>query len=149
MISTRVTVEGLRRAREILLRLPDLGDEAMEQIATSIRSLVRGRTPVGIVDDEDHTPGTMKGSWTIVSHTATGFTFGSGVPYARVLEEGGYKGVGPRTVAFAGGGGASAGIYSRQAPGGMITPIVDDENYITKVTELVIREMVRGMDSVS
>lgn len=74
--------------------------------------------------------------------TANGFTFGTDRPYATTLEEGRYSGIGPRTVRH------GSGIFSSQAPGGMIQPILDDEQFMRQMAELVVSEMIRGMDSV-
>lgn len=81
-------------------------------IATSpvdTRALQRSWGTVMTGGDEDH-------PWASVANSA---------PYAPILEYGGYRGVGPRTVRLGGGDlgagfQAGAGIYSRQAPLGWV-----------------------------
>ncbi len=108
-------------------------DDTVRDISLTLRQLVRGRTPVGIIDG-----GTMKESWTQVHRMGSlggEYAFWSSVTYSDVLEYGGYPGVGPRTVQ------AEGGIFSRQAVGGMITPILENPATLTSVKALLVRRM--------
>lgn len=80
--------------------------------------------------------GYLKGQWQ-TENTGNGWILRNDTPYAYVLEEGRYKGVGPRTVA------TSGGIFSRQAPGGIIKPIFDDDKIIDRVVDVIIFEIER------
>jgi hypothetical protein len=124
-------IEGFEELGRALRSSPELFNLAVEDAAKSIRNLVIGRTPVD--------SGELKGSWSPVQRTSTGFTFGTDKDYADILEEGRYTSVGPRTVAVSG------GIFSRQAPGGMIAPVLADEAIMSRVTRRVAEELVRGI----
>lgn len=131
-------LEGFGQVREIINRLPELQREALREVAIRMRRMVRGRTPVGLPGESQD----IKGSWSSIEMTANGFTFGTDKPYAVTLEEGLYSGLGDRTMPH------GSGIFSSQAPGGMIQPILDDDRLMRRIGELVVSEMVRGMDSV-
>lgn len=92
-----------------------------------LRNVIIGGTPVD--------QGELKRSWGDVERTSTGFTFGTGKDYATVLEEGLYKGVGKRTMKFEG------KIFSKQAPGGIIKPQIEDKETQRKFLKAVIRQL--------
>jgi hypothetical protein len=73
--------------------------------------------------------GALQGQWGAVQDDSSGDVIAASVentaPYATILEYGGYRGVGPRTVQLGGGDlgagfVAGGGIYSRQAPLGWV-----------------------------
>lgn len=134
-LGVSVRTEGIPELERALQELPQMWDVAIEDFAETLRSLVLGRTPVFTT--------ALKKSWSEVTREAGGFTFGTDLDYAEILEEGGYTRVGPRTVSVAG------GIYSRQAPGGIIGPIVDDAALINRLAEEVVKEIERGIESVT
>lgn len=111
------------------------GIEAVnEDVAKTIRSLVMGRTPVDTGD--------LKRSWSQLQKNDGGFSFSNEMPYANILEEGWEnRKVGPRTVR------QGNRIYSRQAPGGMAGPVMDDESLISRIAEKVIQELAKGIDN--
>jgi hypothetical protein len=102
----------------------------------TLRLLTIGRTPVGEVKkkkgkrkgSKKYVPGTAKKSWTDVEASGEEVKFSLTVPYAGPLEFGSFPtrppwpNVGPRTTKFHG------MIFSRQAPGGMAGPILEDES---------------------
>ena len=144
MLELTIDANGFRHLSGLLKDFPQLIDDAAEQAALTVRNLVRGRTPVGPRKAgagwrADPHAGLAKKSWTEVRRVSTGFSFGLDVPYANVLEYGGYTSVGPRTVA------ESGGIFSRQAPGGMITPVLGDPTALKKISALVASEITRGV----
>lgn len=136
MLDAEVRFRGEAEVRRILDGLPEAVRVAAEDIATTLRNLVIGRTPVGIRPNAER----MKFSWSDVERTEGGFTFGNPKDYAPVLEEGRYPGVGPRTVA------ASGGIFSRQAPGGIIGPLLEDQARIDQIILGVAQELERQID---
>jgi hypothetical protein len=77
----------------------------------------------------------------VVSREAISLTFQSstrgesGYDYGRHLEEGLYPSVGPRTVGLAG------GIYSKQAPGGIIGPLVEEAAWPDAITMIVLEAL--------
>ncbi len=135
VIEVNVREEGFTLVRELLRRkIPEVIAEATKDVATTMRNLALGRTPVK--------SGHLKRSWSPVTLTPEGFAFGTSVSYAETLEEGGYTNVGPRTVAV------EDGIYSRQAPGGILGPLVEDPEVLRRVTELVVSEIDKGLDEI-
>ena len=132
MFDLNIQIESLDDIRRALEKTPELIDLVIDDAATTLRNLVIGRTPVGKT-------GELKKSWSAVERTSTGFTFGTDKEYADVLEEGGYRGVGPRTIAYAG------GIFSRQAPGGIIAPLLEDEQVMDKILKRIASELVRSI----
>ncbi len=124
------------RVESVLRRVPTLVSEALGDSAETVRNVIRGRTPVGVRE----TRGQAKQSWSDVTLTSNGYSFESPLSYINVLEEGLYPGVGPRTVA------AEGGIFSRQAPGGILNWLVSDENQITDIIEAVVDEVVRQLN---
>jgi len=137
MIGFTVKVERIQDIVKILEKYPDAVRLGLEDATVSLRNLVQGATPVGIGPTE----GEMKGSWSTVTYEAGGFSFGSDKPYAEVLEEGLYPGVGPRTVK------TGEGIFSRQAPGGMVAPLIEDDTVVDRLLELIVEQIERGFQS--
>ena len=80
--------------------------------------------------------GTLKSMW-IDTKIRGGVSVGNVMPYAPTLEEGLYTSVGKsgKTVAFGG------GIYSTQAIGGMITPMVENPDVLNQIAILVIEAL--------
>lgn len=116
--------------------------EAERDVAKTIRNLVLERTPVGI---RKKTEGAvrMKQSWSEpIKQSGGGIAFGSDLPYAARLETGTYPGVGGRTVA------EGSGIYSRQAPGGMVQPVLDDSEITNTIVNDVIERIRQGVSLV-
>lgn len=147
MIESRVHVDGLEQLRLALQNIRPAVQAALDDVAHTMRSLALGRTPVGI--RKGHS-GTLKRSWGRVERASGGYSFGNVAPYAHVLEEGLYPGLGPRTTLTSGGGMARGfGIYSKQAPGGILSPLLDDESVLQRVADLVANEIVRGINRVA
>jgi hypothetical protein len=128
--------DDLSRVELQLGRIPSLVTQALQDTGDTLRNVVRGRTPVGIRPPT----GGAKGSWSEVQQTANGYSFSNPVDYTYVLEEGRYPGVGPRTVAQGG------GIYSRQAPGGIMGPVLDDVSQVDDILEAVVDEVFRQLE---
>jgi hypothetical protein len=126
-----IRVEGVEDIVRALESVPDFAERAIDDAAATLRNLVIGRTPVAT--------GELKDSWSPVEKTSTGFTFGTDKDYAVVLEEGGYSAVGPRTIAVAG------GIFSRQAPGGIMAPLLQDEELMDKIVRRIAEDLVRSL----
>lgn len=98
------------------------------------------RTTLGEV--QRHTPhwtGALQRSWTEET-TERGFLIGTDLPYAIVLEEGRYPRPGPRTIASGG------KVFSRQAVGGIIKPIYDDQKLIDKCLDFVIEQIKKQIE---
>jgi hypothetical protein len=137
-MNTEVTFRGDKEVLGQLEGIPDAMSRVMEDVAISLRNLVQGRTPVGEKGVDPHRE-QLKRSWSEVQAGAEAysFSFSTGVPYAVIIEEGKYKGVGPRTVA------TGEGIFSRQAPRGMLRPIMEDKALVQRILSQIL-ESIRG-----
>ena len=65
--------------------------------------------------------GYFKSQWRKIDQGKGAIAFTNATDYAQVIDEGGYRGLGPRTVRGRGGG-----IFSRKAPQGITYPIVKE-----------------------
>ncbi len=130
-VAARISIENLAAVFERLADLPGAVEVGIRDVATTLRSLVLGRSPVDT--------GVFKLSWGAVQEHEGGFSFTNPLPYAHVLEEGLYLGTGPRTTAQEG------QVYSRQAPGGVAGPIVEDPETIELVARLIAQEIERRL----
>jgi len=105
---------------------------------------LQGRTPV----DRTTTKGKakavsehMQAQWELSAEMdGLGATFGNPAAYGPTLEEGKYPGIGPRTVAQGG------GIYSRQAPGGIVKPLLDDPQVLQDNLDMVVKKLGDRLD---
>lgn len=133
-------LRGVQEIRAILARIPDALNTAAEDTAKTIHQLALGRTPVGDEATDPHS-GQAKRGWSDVQRQGMsgGFAFENPIDYTTILEEGGYKNVGPRTVSEGG------KIYSRQAPGGILKPLVDDPQVLDDIADLVAEKLIEAM----
>lgn len=99
------------------------GAEYVRAVALTVYNRIRARTPV----DE----GALRTAWRYRANPAR-IRISNSKEYAGVVEFGGYRGVGPRTVA------GNGGIYSRQAPRGMVRITVAT---FPQITARVAREV--------
>lgn len=95
------------------------GADAVEAQARSLHAVIVQTSPVDT--------GRLRESWAPPHERGSPLIWGTetAVEYAGILEYGGYRGVGPKTVALAGGDlgagfVAEGGIYSQQAPLGFV-----------------------------
>ena len=137
-MSVTVAKDEISPLLSILSKIKELLIKEMKTEITPIYEFIQEGTPVGIRPDH---AGTLKRSWTGVTLNASGVSFGNYQEYAPVLETGGYKGLGPRTVKVDG------KIYSSQAPGGMlIAPLKRNpklfDNFVNKIVDNIIKKML-------
>jgi len=104
---------------------------ATSDVAKTLRMMAQGRSPVDT--------GAFKSAWTAVERTAGGYSFENPTSYGIVLEEGLYGRVGPRTAQSGG------KVYSRQAVGGVLEPLIMDDGLINRCAELVVAEIKRAI----
>lgn len=133
MIDANVQIDGAEAVLRVLRSIPGAIDSGVEMSAATLRKLAVGGTP--------YRTGRLKRMWGRVERRRGGFSFTNPLSYARILEEGLYTQVGPRTIA------TSAGIFSRQAPEGILSPLVSDDATLRRVAELIVKELVRGIES--
>jgi hypothetical protein len=86
-------------------------NKAVTVVSNDLFGHIQMRTPVDT--------GRLRQGWQI-EKTKDGYRIFNALPYAEVVEFGGYKGVGGKTVSNSG------GIYSRQAPTGMVRVSIAD-----------------------
>lgn len=135
MITLRGNLAGASSVVAALRAYPRILDAALDDVIKTLRNLARGGTPVGV----GSTSGATKRSWGPIEHEDGGLSFSLDVPWAEVLERGLYPGVGPRTVQ------TSEGIFSRQAPEGILSPMVEDEEVQRKIAGMVVSELERRL----
>ena len=122
-------------------------DAFMGQINTLLYDALRNRTPV----DTTTTKGKRKKfgehaqeSWILdLDIAGRGATISTDCVYMPWLEEGRYLGVGPRTAM-----GPDGKIYSRQAVGGIIKPMLDDPKILGDALSAAIAELNQRMDRI-
>lgn len=131
MITARVELSGVDQVMQILARLPQAIDAGVEDSAKTMRVLAQGRTAVDT--------GRAKRSWGQVEKNAGGFSFTNPVWYTTVLEEGGYYHESAKVIEIDG------KFYSRQSPGGILWPLLEDDTVIRRVAETIVREIQRGI----
>jgi len=135
----------LAAMRDILAKIPELALEAMGDSAKTLQSIARGRTPYR------KSSGHLKGSWSDVYLTEGGLTFENPVEYGPTLEYGLYPRVGPRTMMMGGSaraGSFSGGIYSKQAPGGILGPMIEDDAILGDAVETVTNEVLKKLERI-
>lgn len=131
-LDVSVEPSDLKKVRDTFAGIEQAIQVAEWDIGKTLRNLVFGNTPVGIRKKKDGIP-RIKDTWSdVFSVSEDSVAFGTGAGYATVLESGGYPGVGPRTVTHEG------HIYSRQAPGGMVRPVLEDEKDLEDIVDDVI-----------
>lgn len=140
MIQVRVTEQtnSLQAMRNILAKIPAAIEAATEDAAKTMKALVEGRTPTGDPATDPHS-GQAKDAWTEVQQASGGFAFENPVDYGTILEEGLYDTVGPRTVAV------GDKIFSRQAPGGIMAPLLEDDKVLNQVASLVAEKLLEAL----
>ncbi len=111
--------------------------EAIEEVMNYGRDKVIDRTPVGDPKTDIHSGQLKYLGWGPVERTGYSFSFSTNVDYAVILEKGMYKNVGPRTVSFEG------GIYSSQAPGGIVAPIIDNPAFKAYLDETIKKKIMQ------
>ncbi len=125
----REDVDALSEIHRIMGGIPDAVQNAIRDTAITLRNLAMGRSP--------YDTGALKASWGNVEQMGGGFSFENPVGYGDILEGGLYSRVGPRTVA------QGDRIYSRQAVGGILTPIVESESLAVSLVARVVAEIQR------
>lgn len=130
-IQSPVLLEAMSR---LLERLPEVAGESLPDVATTLRNLAKGGSPVA--------SGDFKGSWSDVQATEGGaLSFENPTEYGPYLEYGLYPGVGPRTIEQGG------QIYSRQAPGGILGPMMEDQTVLDDAINSLVNEIIRRMEA--
>lgn len=136
MVNIKATEEGIKQAIAALqVIFTDFEAGVGEVIAPALRSAVEERTPVGVRAYAPGHPGLAKASWGQIEKTSGGFTFGNPVEYVEVLEKGLYSAVGKRTVSVGG------GVFSQQAQGGIVKPLIEDEAFMTDLVNRLIAKL--------
>jgi len=140
-VDVDIDITELEQLRAKLGTLISIVDKpSMEDLGKTLKTFAQARTPVGWRwDKSSHswkespqvTGDYLKSEsqWTDIKATATSMTFGVKAPYAFIIERGGYptpQGSPPKGKPWAKGWRVSGG-YSRQAPGGIFGPMIEDQ----------------------
>jgi hypothetical protein len=140
MIGIEIIVDALQPIVDALNTVPEAAMAGVQDAVATIRRLALGRTPVGAT-------GNLKRSWSGVEYTSGGlsygdaYQFGNPLWYSEIIELGKFKSVGPRTVKM------GDGIYSKQAPGGILKPLVDDDHVLANAAAMVLAEIARRLNA--
>ena len=117
----------LRRIEQSLEKIGQAFREMVQTLTMELRVKAMQKTPVAT--------GHLIRTWSNVDFNYGGYSFGNKAAYAPVLETGGYPGVGPRTVQ------TERGIFSKQAPDGMLAPLLEDRELEETVERIFIEKM--------
>lgn len=130
----KVSAEGLEILREFTKTYPDLIrsviDASKDEVEEYVLGLVKQGTPVDT--------GKTKAAWSSVQRKG-GVTFKNPEPAARVLEKGLYPGVGPKTI------NTGDGIFSTQAPEGIIRPIITDSDTVGQIARVFTNSLMQRL----
>lgn len=128
-------INAFELIEKTLAGVPPAIQTAAHDAAVTLLNIVIGGSPVGIGPGS----GTFKRAWTDVEMVQGGFAFGNSTHYGDILEEGLYPVAGPRTIA------TSKGIFSNQAPEGVLEHVVDDDQVIERLTAQIVQIMEREL----
>jgi hypothetical protein len=147
-LSFQITPDEDSHLKSLADIIPEAGEKALHDYVRTLYAKLKSRTPKGEKkprkrrrrkgQKKPYVPGTLWKSWQYETGPAY-IQFYTEVPYAHVLEYGKYKGVGPRTEAGEG------GIYSKQAVGGMMRPLLDDAGMLDQILERIAKEIRRAV----
>jgi hypothetical protein len=122
---------------EALAQLDQIASDAVEIAQEDLRRTLYRRILSGTPIDT----GELWSGWNVES-VAEGFDITNPVPYAYWVEIGaGWPSPGPRTIADKG------GIWSRQAVGGIIAPIFEDDSWLDDAVSLIVEYIQEELQS--
>lgn len=107
-------------------------EEGLKSISERIRNTIQGKSPVGIGE----TSGNFKRAWSGLQKVSGGYAWSNPMSYGGTLEEGLYTGVGRRTAI------KGTGIYSKQAIGGILQPLVDDDSFVNSIVQAIVDKLL-------
>jgi hypothetical protein len=153
MIQTTIQEDNLRTIMDALQEIPAALRSGMFQAAQTMRHQAISRTPR--YDDKLRTPA-VRGRphaverWGQVQNHQGGFSFENPAFHTVILEEGAYPGVQDRsskgqpnrTQHY------GDGIYSTQALGGILGPLLEDEQLLEQIAEEIQRQILRRLEGV-
>jgi hypothetical protein len=169
-IGASITVSGLEHLLSLNENVEKALNLALGDIEATLLKIIKGRTPKGIRYQKiERTKsgkrkkgirgkgryvysGAMGKSWTSELNDMV-LSFTNPTQYSEILELGGYAGVGepktgildgkedsvisPRTVE------GDGGIYSQQAVGGILEPLIDDTEFTNKIINAIVNEITK------
>lgn len=126
MITASWDIRALQVLDEFFGVYPQLIRDSSVDVVKTLRNLSKGGTPVKT--------GHAKSEWSEVQSTigVNSLSFENRVSYIGILEHGLYPRVGPRTVA------TGRGIFSKQAPEGMIYPLMEDQDLARDLMQTIV-----------
>lgn len=135
-MSLTFEIENFQELAEHFEKFPgelmDLIPESLSEVEVFVLGLLMGKTPVDT--------GKTKAAWTSVQ-TQFGLSFTNTDAAIEYLEHGLYPGVGPKTVA------TERGIFSTQAPDGIIHPLLQDQAVLNTLAKIFLTSLLNNMRS--
>lgn len=155
-VAIKVVIQNENALKNLVTLIPEAAERALNDYIRTIKARVLDRTPVGQRYQKAEktkagkrfkgprgkgryvTSGNLWRSWKVDSLGLGKVSVYTDVPYASVLEEGKYPGIGPRTSRGPG------GIYSKQAVGGILGPLLEDEELIDGMVNRLVKEITNS-----
>jgi hypothetical protein len=155
-VAIKVVIQNEDALKNLVTLVPEAAERALNDYIRTVKARVLDRTPVGQKykkAEKTKAGKPMKGprgkgrhvasgnlwrSWKVASLGLGAVSVYTDVPYADVLEEGKYPGIGPRTASGPG------GIYSKQAVGGILGPLLEDKELMDGMVNRLIKEITNS-----
>lgn len=134
MIKVSINQEELQEMAHYLGAYPNEIKSVIDESKGKLKDYVYDLLVEGTPKDS----GKTRKAWSSVA-TEYGLSFYNTEVSAYVLEEGKFSGVGPKTVQ------TGEGIFSTQAPEGIINPIMKDDKELGKIADLLLEEMLKSV----
>lgn len=134
MITVSASQEDLQEIARYLGAYP----HEIKSIVNESKGKLQEYVHEALVEGTPSDSGKTRKAWSSVE-TEYGLSFYNTEISAYVLEEGKFSGVGPKTVM------TSEGIFSKQAPEGIIAPIMKDPKKLSKIADLLLDEMLKNV----
>ena len=131
MIEADIQIQGMEQIMRILRSIPAAFEAGAEDATRTMHTLAEGGTPRSQL-----TKVHAQDQWGQIERHSGGFSFSNPVDYMTVLEEGLY----PWSQSL-----RTIGGYSRQAPEGILKPLVEDESVLRRIAELIVEQLEREM----
>jgi len=138
MANIGIRIENLNNVLKTLSNIPNALEDISKLVAEKIKPLVVARTPVGEQRNaKERAPGLAKKSWSGISYTESGYSFGNNAEHILALDRGSIPGMSPWPSATGVKTRASGNIFSSQAVGGIAEPVLKDKSTLKLVIKTI------------
>jgi hypothetical protein len=139
-ISVDINPQEITELLQTLRAIPDAAKKVGHEIALILREKAIASTPVDT--------GLLKGSWgPVTAGQEEGYAFQNTTPYAYVPELGLYKGIDTKRNPVRTAYGPDGGIYSTQAIGGIVRPLIEEMDGTEEAINLLEQAIDRLLNS--